>query len=163
MAFQKSLRHIGFNVSGIIGCFLMISILPSMVSEHPGRAYQKVLGRGSTGNLKRAYKRWVAGCGSSTPSEPTIRFVRNKKLSSEYTKAKSIAKINREEVSVHVRIRGCDDNRISEIRPVDNLPGSGRSLLPVSGDRMIHAGSLEFDSTNVPTDDRLFQLSATSP
>lgn len=163
MAFRKSLRHIGFNVSGIIGCFLMISILPSMVFEHPGRANQRALGRGSTGDLKRAYKRLMTECGSSSPSGSVIRLVRNKTLFSKYNEVKVIAKINREEASVHVRIKGCDNDRISEVWLVDNLPGSGRSLLPGPGGRMIHAGSLEFDWTDVSTDDRLLQLSATSP
>jgi hypothetical protein len=158
MAFRKSLHHIGFTLSGIIGCFLMISVLPSMVFEQPGRAYQKALGRGSTGNLKRAYKRWVAECGSSSSSGPVIRLVWNKTLSSEYAKTKGVAKMNLEEASAHVRIRGCDDNRISEIWLVDNLPGPGRSLLPEAGDGMIHAGSLEFEGANSWLDRKIIPM-----
>ena len=148
MAFKKNLYRIGFAMSGIFACFLVLSIFPWTVFEHPNRVGKAVVGKGSVTNLKRAYERWVVEYSSSSPPRPAISLVWMKGLSSEFTKANGIAEINLEKGSVRVRIKGIDDHNISEVWLVDNIAGPGRSIMPEPGDKMIHAGSLKFEGTN---------------
>jgi cytochrome c peroxidase len=148
MAFKKNLYRIGFAMSGILSCFLMFAIFPWTVFENPNRTGKAVLGKGSVTNLKRAYERWVVEYRSSSPPGPAISLVWNKGLSSEFTEARGIAEINLEKGSVRVRIKGLDDHNISEVWLVDNIAGPGRTIMPEPGDKMIHAGSLQFEGTN---------------
>ena len=148
MAFKKNLYRIGFAMSGIFACFLMFNIFPWSVFDRTNRAGKAVLGKGSVTNLKRAYERWVVEYSSSSPPGPAISLVWNKGLSSEFTKARGIAKINLEKGFVNISIKGLDDHNISEVWLVDNMAGPGRSIMPEPGDKMIHVGSLQFEGAN---------------
>lgn len=148
MALKKNLYRIGFAMIGILACFLIFNIFSWTVFEHPDRAGKAVVGKGSVKNLKRAYERWVVEYSSSSPPGPAISLVWMKGLSGDFTKAKGIAEINLEKGSVRVRIKGIDDHNISEVWLVDNMAGPGRSIMPEPGDKMIHAGSLQFEGVN---------------
>jgi hypothetical protein len=142
MAFQKDLHRFGFAVSGIVGCFLMISILPSLVFEYPGGTYQKVIGSGSAANLKRACKRWAAEYAFFSPSGPAVTRVWNEKFSSDYKRTGNVAHISLEEKLVQVRIKGCDGHRISGVRLVHITPPPDKGTLPEWDDRMIRKETL---------------------
>jgi len=148
MALKKNLYRLGIAMSGILACFLLFNIFPSLVVEHPNGAGKAVLGKSSVINLKRGYERWLVEYSASSPPGPAISLVRNKGLSSEFSKAKGIAEINLEKGSIRVRIKGLDDHNISEVWLVDNMAGPGRSIRPEPGDKLIHAGSLQFEGTN---------------
>jgi cytochrome c peroxidase len=148
MAFKKNLYRIVYAMSGILACFLMFNIFPWTVFEHPDRAGKAVLGKGSATNLKRAYERWVKEYRTSSPPGPAISLIWVKGLSGDFTKAKGIAEINLEKGSVRIRIKGLVDHNISEVWLVDNIAGPGRSIMPEPGDKMIHAGSLQFEGAN---------------
>jgi len=148
MAFKKNLYRIGCAMGGILSCFLIFNISPWTMFEHPDRVGKAVVGKGSVTNLKRAYERWVAEYSSSSPPGPAISLVWMKGLSGDFTKAKGIAEINLEKGSVRVRIKGIDDHNISEVWLVDNMAGPGRSIMPEPGDKMIHAGSLQFEGVD---------------
>ena len=131
-----------------IGCFFSFTIFNSAVFAPSDPLDEIVIGKSALENLQQAYDRWKAEYAASSPSGPAISLVWNKGLSSEFNKAKGIAEIDLENGFIRVRINGLEDPNISEVWLVDNLQGPGRSALPESGDKMIHAGSLKFKDTN---------------
>ena len=148
MLTAKFLLRICIVVGIGIGCFFSFTIFHSAVFAPPDPSDEKVIGESAPENLQQAYERWKAEYASSSPSGPAINIVWNKGLSSEFNKAKGIAEIDLENDFIRVRINGLEDPNISEVWLVDNLPGPGRSALPESGDKMIHAGSLQFKGAN---------------
>jgi cytochrome c peroxidase len=148
MALKKNQYRIGIAVCSIFACFLFFHIFPWSVFKPSVVAGKAVLGKSNAINLKRTYERWMVEYSSSSPPGPMISLVWNKGLSSEFTKAKGIAEINLENGTLRVRIKGLDDHNISEVWLVDNVAGPGRSIIPEQGDKLIHAGSLQFEGTN---------------
>jgi hypothetical protein len=125
-------------------CLMLFIFFPWMVLGPSDQTKEIVIGKGTVENLKQAYERWAAEYASSFPQGPAISLIWNKGLSTEFTEAKGIAEINLKEGSIRVRINGLDDPNISEVWLVDNLSVHGMSVLPEPGDKMIHAGRLEF-------------------
>ena len=148
MLSAKFLLRICIVVGIGFGCFYLFTIFHSAVFAPPDPLDEKVIGKSAPENLQQAYDRWKAEYASSSPSGPAISIVWNKGLSSEFNKAKGIAEIDLENGFIRVRINGLEDPNISEVWLVDNLPGTGRSALPESSDKMIHAGSLQFKGAN---------------
>jgi mono/diheme cytochrome c family protein len=158
MAKEKTQWRILFIVCGAISCFLLISILPWTVFESPDRADETVVGKGSVSNLQKTYERWAAAYGAAKPAGPVVSLIWNKGLSSEFSKARGIAQFNLERGTVSVRVKGLEDSSISDVWLVDNQPGPGRSVLPEPGDRMVNAGSLQFEGDHAWLDVQIAEL-----
>jgi len=158
MAKEKSQWRILFIVCGAISCFLLISTLPWTVFESPDREDETVVGKGSVSSLQKTYERWVDAYGAAEPAGPVVSLIWNKGLSSEFSKAKGIAQFNLERGTVSVRVKGLEDSSISEVWLVDNRPGPGRSVLPEPGDKMVNAGSLQFEGDHAWLDVQMDEL-----
>lgn len=148
MALKKNQYRIGITMCGIFAWFLLFNISPWSVFEPSDAVDMLIPGKSNALNLKRTYERWKAEYSASSPPGPVISLAWNKGLSCEFTKAKGIAEINLERGSVSVRIKGLEDQNISEVWLVDNMAGEGRSIMPEQGDKFIHVGSLQFDGKN---------------
>lgn len=90
-------------------------VLQGLQAEATGIA----VGQGKTSNLQTTYQRWLKGYEATPVSEIPVGLVWNKGLSSEFSEARGLAKIDLQNGQVRVKVQGLTDENIATVWLLD--------------------------------------------
>ena len=155
--FSKRLRLWGGGLGAVLAGYVIVAASPWSSLEP--EVVHEVAGVGESNKLKDTYDRWSESYASSNPKGPVLTMLWTRGLSSEFSKAKGIAQLNLESDSVSVRIKGLENEMVSDVWLVDNQPGAGRSIIPEPGDNLLKVGSLKFEDGKAWLDAKVDNLS----
>ncbi|MCK4744137.1 MAG: hypothetical protein KAT25_09975 [Sulfuriflexus sp.] len=152
------MKRVGAGLCVLLASYGIAAIAPWQSSNTEN--IKEVAGIATPSNLKTTYDKWSTSYKAADPKGPVLTMLWTKGLSSEFSNAKGIAQLNLEKESISVRIKGLDNQEITDVWLVDNQPGVGRSIIPEQGDNMIKVGSLKFVDGNAWLDAKVANLSA---
>jgi hypothetical protein len=143
---QRIVKRIAIYTIGL-GIFILgyTIIYGSYWSLSQSKPESKPKGIASISFLQENYDAWAKSYSEKLPSGPVLSLLWTKGLSSEYSAAKGIAQFNLDKNTISVRVKGLQDNIVSDVWIVDNVSGAGKTVYPEFGDNMTKIGSLEFD------------------
>lgn len=154
---HKNLIRMGTGLCVVVASYAIVAVSSWQTPDQ--NDIPEVAGISSQSNLKTTYDKWSENYASADPKGPVLTMLWTKGLSKEFSSAKGITQLNLESNSVSVRIKGLENQDITDVWLVDNLPGEGRSVIPEQGDNMIKVGSLEFKDGNAWLDAKVANLS----
>jgi hypothetical protein len=139
---EKSIKSIIGVASTLMVLGLLLQI-PTSVEQQP-EAEKVGYAVGSISKLAATYKKWEIAYQSNGGNESlSLVLGWSKAMSTEFTEATGTAKIDLVNGSLIIEVFEFYRDGVSDVWLVDNQPGSGRSVMPETGDRMEYVGSLK--------------------
>ncbi len=131
-------------IAGFITLPLAGFILGSLLGGFPiWQEEESVPVVGNVKTFEAAYARWKQ---SAEQNDQKTKLVMSlgyfKGLSTEFSSAQGIAALDLKDGAFTVQVSGLAENKRFDVWLVHNRPGSGRSVKPEPGDRMIRIGTL---------------------
>lgn len=132
------------GVAVLTSGYLAVQFISGAVSDARIHQASMTVGKGQTGNLRKAFERWESGYAGTPREEIPVGLLWNKGLSSEYSSARGMATVNTASGIVNIKVEGLDDHDIADVWLLDRT--ARKEYSDAASDRLIRVGQLAFDN-----------------